>query len=158
VAAGWVLAALVLLASWRSAIPNRYDEAYLEALSLPSLLHGLAAGHALPALPVAAARMLSPGTWGLFWWLAPIVLLAGAPALRRPPAVLLAVCAATPLLLAWCAYSRVEAVAYYAGVTWNRMLLQASVPLFGLLALATRRLLSLASSSFRKGGSARACA
>jgi len=149
VATSLVVVAVVLLVSWRSAIPNRYDEAYFETFSLPSFVRNLTSARAFSTVPVIAARMFSLQAWGLFWWLAPIILLAGAPAWRRPPTALLAAAAVTPVLLAWSAYSHVSAAAYYAGVTWNRILLQASVPLFGLLALAIRRLLALASPPLR---------
>ncbi|HEV8582254.1 MAG TPA: hypothetical protein VGX68_24550 [Thermoanaerobaculia bacterium] len=141
-ASGLVLAAFVLLFSWRSAVPNRYDESYFETFSVLSFVSNLASGRSFSTLPMIAARMFSTGMWGLFWWSAPLVFLTAAPTLRRPPTTFLAIAAATPVVVAWSAYSQVSAAIYYAGVTWNRILLQAAVPGFALLALAVRRLLS----------------
>jgi len=141
-----VLVALVLLLHWRSAIPNRYDESYFETFGVLSFARKLASVRAFSTLPVIAARMFSSEPWGFFWWLAPVLVLVAAPRRRRPPAALLGVAAAAPLLVAWAAYSQVPAADYYAGVTWNRILLQACVPIFGLLALSMRRLLEMASS------------
>jgi hypothetical protein len=138
VAFSLVLVAFALLADWRSSIPNRYDEAYLETLSV-STLSRLA--RPVSTVPVMLERMLNVVTWGLFWWLAPILFIVAVPTLRRPPVLLLAAAAATPLAIAWLAYSQVAEADYYAGVTWSRILLQAAVPIFGLLALAVRRLL-----------------
>jgi hypothetical protein len=101
--------------------------------------------HAFSLVRVIAARMFHPGVWGLFWWLAPILVLVAAPSRRRPPTLLLAVAAAIPVVVAWAAYSQVPAAGYYAEVTWNRILLQAAVPIFGLLALSVRKLLGMAS-------------
>ena len=139
-AGGWVLAAFGLLASWRARIPLRYDEAYFETFSAPSFLHNLVSERTLAALPVIAQRMYDKELWGLFWWLVPVFLLAAAPAIRRPPALLLAVAVAVPLLMVWAAYTQIPSPDTYAAVTWNRILLQVCVPLCGLLALAFRRI------------------
>lgn len=146
-ALGLVLAAFVLLISWRSAIPNRYDESYFETFSVLSFLGNLVSARPFSTLPVIAARMFSTETWGLFWWLVPLVFVAAAPAWRRPPTALLAFAVATPVVVAWSAYSQVPAATYYAGVTWNRILLQGAVPLFGLVALSIRRFLVPAGSA-----------
>lgn len=145
-ASSLVFVALVLLVDWRSSIPNRYDESYFETFSPQSFLRNLASARAFSTLPVIAARMSSLEAWGLFWWLVPILVLAAAPSWRRPPTALLATAAATPVVVAWFAYSQVPAAGYYAGVTWNRILLQVSVPIFALLALSIRKLLMMASS------------
>ncbi len=135
------LAALGLLVSWRSPIPNRYDEAYFETFSIVTYVRNLVSARTFAALPVIARRMLNPRLWGLFWWLAPVLFVAAAPSFRRPPTAYLAVAAAVPLLAAWSAYAQLPAAVYYATVTWNRLLLQACLPIFGLVALAVRRLL-----------------
>jgi hypothetical protein len=150
-ASGLFLGALGLLVSWRSSIPNRYDESYFETFSLSSFAHNLASARPFTTIPIIASRMFSTEAWGLFWWLAPVLFLAAAPSLRRPSAKFLAVAAAVPLLAAWSAYAQVPAATYYASVTWNRILLQACVPLLGLLALAVRKLLSLLRSMGSKG-------
>lgn len=146
VAFSLLLAAFVLLADWRSSIPNRYDESYFERFSVSSFVSNLASAHAFSTLPVIASRMLSPEAWGLFWWLTPVLFLVAAPTPRRPPTVLLAVAAATPVLVAWSAYAQVQEAGYYAGVTWNRILLHGAVPGSVLLALAVRKLLGLHSA------------
>ncbi len=135
------LAALGLLVSWRSSIPNRYDEAYFETFSIVTYARNLVSARTFAAVPVIARRMLNPRLWDLFWWLSPVLFVAAPPSFRRPPTAYLAVAAAVPLLAAWSAYAQTPAVVYYATVTWNRLLLQACVPIFGLLALAVRRLL-----------------
>jgi hypothetical protein len=143
VAFSLLLAAFVLLSDWRSSIPNRYDESYFEKFSVSSFVRNLASPRAFSTLPVIASRMLSTEAWGLFWWLTPVIFLAAAPNPRRPPTALLAVAAATPVVVAWSAYAQVQEAGYYAGVTWNRILLHAAVPGCVLLALAVRRLLHL---------------
>jgi hypothetical protein len=140
-ACGLCVGALGLLVSWRSSIPNRYDESYFETFSIVTYVRNVVSARTFVALPVIARRMLSPRLWGLFWWLTPVLFVAAAPSFRRPPILYLAVAAAVPLLAAWSAYAQTPAAVYYASVTWNRLLLQAGVPLFGLLALAIRRAL-----------------
>jgi len=142
-ACGLCLGAFGLLVSWRSPIPNRYDESYFETFSIASFARNLASARPFTTIPVIARRMYSPELWGLFWWLAPVLFVAAAPSFRRPPTAFLAVAAAVPLLAAWSAYAQVPAAVYYATVTWNRLLLQGCVPVLGLLALGVRRLLSL---------------
>ncbi|MFL6236510.1 MAG: hypothetical protein ACJ76N_25495, partial [Thermoanaerobaculia bacterium] len=141
-ACGLCLGALGLLASWRSPIPNRYDESYFETFSVASFARNLASARPFTTVPVIVGRMLRPEFWGLFWWLAPVLFVVAAPSFRRPPTAFLAVAAAVPLLAAWAAYAQVATATYYASVTWNRILLQAGVPLLGILALAIRKLLS----------------
>jgi hypothetical protein len=148
-ACGLCLGALGLLVSWRSPIPNRYDESYFETFSVASFARHLVSARPFATIPVIAGRMFSTELWGLFWWLAPVLFVAAAPSFRRPPTAFLAVAVAVPLLVAWSAYAQVATAAYYASVTWNRILLQACVPLFGLLALAVRRGLFL---RWRRGG------
>ncbi|HEY3566429.1 MAG TPA: hypothetical protein VGP73_00750 [Thermoanaerobaculia bacterium] len=137
------IAALWLLVSWRSPIPNRYDESYFETFSFASYVSNLASPRPFRTIPVIARRMLDPTLWSLFWWLAPVLFVAAAPSFRRPPTAYLAAAAAVPLLAAWSAYAQVPATVYYATVTWNRLLLQACVPVFGLVGVAVRRLLGL---------------
>jgi hypothetical protein len=142
-ACGLCLGALGLLVSWRSSVPNRYDESYFETFSVASFARNLASARPFTTIPVIAGRMYSTELWGLFWWLAPVLFVAAPPSFRRPPTAFLAVAVAVPLLAAWSAYAQVSTAAYYASVTWNRILLQACVPLFGLLALAVRKWLLL---------------
>jgi len=137
-ACGLCLGALGLLLSWRSSIPNRYDESYFETFSAASLARNLASARPFTTIPIIIGRMLSPELWGLFWLLAPVLFVIAAPAFRRPPTTFLIVATVVPLLAAWAAYAQVATATYYASVTWNRILLQACVPLLGLLATGVR--------------------
>ena len=69
-----------------------------------------------------------------------MLFVAASPRFRRPPTAYLAAAAVVPLLAAWSAYAQVSATVYYATVTWNRLLLQGCVPVFGLFAVGVRRL------------------
>lgn len=136
-----VAGAIALLASWQAGIPNRYYDDYVE--SIDPIRAALDLARRAPGLlPVLARRMASFKDWGLFWWIVPVVLAAGWRGLRRPVVWPLALAAAAPLALAWGAYGLYPAPLYLAEVTWERMLLQAGLPLFLLLALALHSLLA----------------
>lgn len=139
VAALGVALALALFASWRSGIPNRHDEFYAQQLTLAAFVPE-AVTRAPAILAVAARRTLSPARWSLLWWTVPVVLLAGRRGLARPVALPLAVAAATPLAVGWAAYT-IAASPTLVVVTWNRLLLQSSLPLLLLFALALGALL-----------------
>ncbi|HVT56913.1 MAG TPA: glycosyltransferase family 39 protein [Thermoanaerobaculia bacterium] len=129
--------ALLLFASWRAGVPSRQDVNYLGLLvdgrwwpgvlthigeSLPALLHG----------------MYNWQHWSLFWWMAPLLLLAGRRALRRPLHRRLLAAAAGPPLVAVAAYALYSRPVFLAVVSWERFLLQAAVPLLIVLAAALR--------------------
>jgi hypothetical protein len=136
-----VALALALLASWRAGIPNRYDERYGEIASAAALLSGLV--RSAPAvLPVVVRTMLSGPHWTLLWWVAPAIFWAGRRGLRRRVALPLALAALAPPAIAWGAYAVFPNPAFLAAVTWNRFLVQASIPGLVLLALALRELLA----------------
>ncbi len=139
-------AALTLRISWSAAIPERYDENYASLVSLHALWP--AAVVRLPLL-LASARsaMLAFRDWTIFWWIAPLVLLAGHRGLLRRVALPLSLAAAAPLAIAWAAYTLADDPAPLVTMTWNRFLLQAGVPIFLLLALALRCLLRGASAA-----------
>jgi hypothetical protein len=128
-----VLLAAGLLISWRSGIPNREDEDY------PALLAETHLGTALLSrstlfVPAIGARMADWDHWQGFWWMAPLLLCMGWRVLRRPVAWRLLAAALTPLTLGWMAYSLHRDPAYLAAVTWDRFLIQASVPFLLLIA------------------------
>ncbi len=134
-AAAPVLLAVALLASWRSAIPNRADEDYLGALHLTDLLRG-----AVTRLPVIVPEALRWtfrwSDWLGFWLLFLAVLLAGWPALRRPLVRRMLLAGLVPAVIGWAAYAVSPRVADLIGETWERFLLQGLVPLTVLFAAA----------------------
>ncbi|HEX9942032.1 MAG TPA: glycosyltransferase family 39 protein [Thermoanaerobaculia bacterium] len=140
-AAGAVAAlAFVFLAAWRSGIPNREDEDYARLLATSGLWPNVVTR--IPHLvPKVVRRMSRWELWQGFWAVAPIVFLAGCRGLRRRVALPLLLAAAAPLAIAWGAYAVNPAPAELVRVTWNRMLVQGSVPLLLLLSLALRYLL-----------------
>ncbi len=134
------LAAFALLAAWRAGIVNRNDEAYLDLLALGTFR--TAAGVIPKVLPVVLGRMLHWHEWATFWSAAPIVLLAGWRGLRRKVARPLLLACAAPPALGWAAYLISPwDPAVLADTTWNRLLVQASIPFLLLVSLALRDLL-----------------
>ena len=133
--------ALGLLYSWRSAIPNRYDELYLRGLRPVELLSQAAVRLKL-LVPMMLAKMSSFENWSLLWWVMPILLAAGHRGLFRPPAGRVALACLGPLAIGWAAYAKHWDPEYLVDVTWDRMLLQSAVPLFVTLAFVIRRTLS----------------
>lgn len=131
--------AFVLLFSWRAGIPERF-ESYEKIVSWSFLWPGI-----LTRAPrIAAAVRSQTGNfeaWGLFWWLAPLVLITGWRGLRRRAALPLALAAAAPLSVAWISYTISLTPEFIVRTSWNRFLIQASVPCLLLLALALRDLL-----------------
>ena len=138
-----VVLACALFVSWKSAIPNRHDEKYAsfvdpgdfwpEAVTRIPLMAG-----------VIAREMFLQEVWGYFWWMAPAVLLVGWRGWRgrrRAVSVPLLLGFASPLVVVWGAYTVHRNPVFLAPVTWNRFLVQASLPLFLLLSLSLRDLL-----------------
>lgn len=129
-------AAALLLASWRSGIPPRYDDGQVATVSLDALAKG-----AVTRLPAAAnaclQAMANRKEWGLTWLLVPLGLALGARRLARLDALPLAIALAGALALYVAAYalSRWPPV-MLAESTWDRFLVQMGLPLFVLLALA----------------------
>jgi hypothetical protein len=139
-------AALALRISWSAAIPERYDENYGSLVSLHALWP--AAVTRLPLLlSCVRTKMLSFENWTIFWWVAPLVLLAGRRGLLRRIALPLSLAAAAPLAIGWAAYTLADDPVPLVMMTWNRFLLQAGVPIFLLLALALGSLLRGASTA-----------
>ncbi len=142
---GLALAALpaafgvILLLSWRAVVPESF-ESFEQATSWGLLWPGI-----FTRIPRLAAdvrsQMVSFLDWGLFWSAAPLVLLAGWRGFKRRPAFPLLLAAAAPLGVGWL-YATISLKPDFVVMsTWNRFLLQASVPLLVLFALALRDLL-----------------
>lgn len=139
-AAAPVLAAVALLASWRSAIPNRDDEDYFAVLRLSALVKG--AFTRLPVIVPGVLRWTFRGAdWLGFWWLYLAVLLIGIAALRRPRVRRLLLAGLTPAAIAWGAYAVSTRLPDLIGETWDRFLVQGLVPLAFVFACALGRLM-----------------
>jgi hypothetical protein len=134
-----VVLAVVLLFSWRAGIPERF-ESYEKIVSWSLLWPGI-----FTRAPWIAAQvgreMVKRGDWGIFWPAALLVLAAGWRGLRRRAALPLAVAAAAPLGVGWLSYTISLTPEFILRTSWNRFLIQASVPLLLLLALALGSLL-----------------
>jgi len=135
-AAGVAGASALVLVSWRSAIPPRYDEGQVESYALAVLLHGVATR--LPAAARASGRLMADrAEWGLTWIAVPLGLVLGARKLRRREALPLGIA----ILGALCLYAAAYALSGWpvdtlVFTTWDRLLVQIALPLFALLALA----------------------
>lgn len=131
--------ALGLLASWRVGIPEVH---YQEYRSLFRFDFGPEVLTRIPYLFTQIRfEMVALLDWGIFWSVAPLVLLAGWHGLRRRTTLPLLLAAAAPLALAWTAYALAVEPGFFVRTTWNRFLLQASVPFLVLFAFALGDLL-----------------
>jgi len=133
------LAATVLLASWRAGIPNRDDEGYFASLRLGELLHG-AWTRLLPIVRGAGRLSLEWSEWQGLWLVFVVVLLAGYRALKRRLARLMLLAGAAPLAIGFAAYAVTSRFPILMDETWDRFLLQASVPLAIVFACAIEAL------------------
>lgn len=132
------LLTLALLRSWKSAIPNRRDESYFARLSLESISDGLMRLWT-EGLPVALDQMMDVRWWSLLWIALPLLLLFGAKGLKEKRAAVICLMVAGGLAQFLVAYSITGwNLNDLVRVTWNRALLQVSVPLLVLGALAAR--------------------
>jgi hypothetical protein len=128
-----VLFCAALLFSWRAEIPNRWDPVYtLAPLSeLPEKL----VRRVPPVIPAIGAEMIDKGIWRGFWWVAPLAFLAEARTRRTRrlrPAALAVLSGGFLYLLAYATtpWSGTELV----HPTWNRFVVQLSLPLFAIFA------------------------
>jgi hypothetical protein len=142
------LAALTLLASWRAGIPNRQDEKYVASFR-PRELWPAVVTRAPSIVPILLARMFDWRRWTAFWWAIPAVLAAGWRAVARRRRLPLLLAAAAPPAIGWVAYCVRPDGAAIAGATWERFLLQASVPLLLLVASALGDVLRRVRSTLR---------
>jgi hypothetical protein len=138
-----VVLALVLLTSWRASIPNRQDEMYGNLVRTQEIWPD-----GVTRIPTLVTLILEQTYnfehWTLFWIAAPVVFWAGRRGWRgrrRGLALALAAGALAPLAIAWGAYLFHPAPETLIEVTWTRFLVQGSLPLFLLLALALRDVL-----------------
>jgi hypothetical protein len=130
-----VVMALAFFASWRAGIPNRQDEDYSDIVQAGHLWPGIVT-HVTDFVPVMFDKMVNFRHWAGFWWMVPVVMVAGRRAFRHPLARRYLAAAAGPLVIAWGAYSIHPLPVTLAAVTWERFLLQAAVPLMIVLACA----------------------
>ncbi len=134
-----LLTALIFFAYWRSGIPNRQDENYEGFVHLQTLWP--AAVTRLPSFAgeILTATFLTWDHWTGFWWVFALVLIAGRSVLRGRRAALsrpLVLTALTPLCVGWGAYAVTEGPSWLIKVTWERFLVQGTIPLLFLFALA----------------------
>ncbi len=138
-----VFLGLALLASWRAGIPNRQDERYDVLVGTRDIWPALVTR--LPLISGLAVRQTFRfDHWTLFWIAIPVVFWVGRRGWRgrrRRLALALGAGALAPLVIAWGAYSIHPHFETLVPVTWTRFLVQGSLPLFLLLALALRDLL-----------------
>ncbi|HEV7785744.1 MAG TPA: hypothetical protein VGQ28_10440 [Thermoanaerobaculia bacterium] len=130
---------LGLLLSWLAGVPESF-ESFARGTSWSLLWPGLFTR--IPRLAWdSLAEMVSVSNWGVFGSAAPLVLIAGWRGLRRRSAFPLLLAAAVPLGVGWLYATISLKPDFVVMTTWNRFLLQASVPLLVLFALALRDLL-----------------
>jgi hypothetical protein len=149
-AVGVALLAWAFLVSWRSAIPSRYTDDYRAMLSQQSLAGAI---ERIPMLLSGIGReMFGARHWGWFWPVSPLVLLAGWRGLRSARAAAFALAFAAPLALAFAAYLITDLPGDLPRMTWNRFLMQGSVPFFTLFGWALGDLLRRSSLPRWAGG------
>jgi hypothetical protein len=146
-----VALAFGLLFSWQAGIPANF-ESYQEMASWDRFWPDVVTRAPL-LLGKIRDDMIALQSWGIFWSVWPLVLLAGWRGLRRRVTPALVLAALAPLGIAWIAYAISLHPAYIVRATWNRFLIQASIPLLLLFALALRDLLRRA--RFLRGGLSR---
>jgi hypothetical protein len=129
------LLALALLVSWRAGIPNRDDDDYPSRLGTGGLWPGIVTHVALFG-PVLLRQMFRFHHWAGFWCLPPVLFAAGRRCLRHPLVRRRLLLAAVPPAIGWAAYSVHASPVLIAAVSWERLLLQGSVPLLIALAAA----------------------
>jgi hypothetical protein len=150
-----VVLALALFFSWRSGIPDRFSEGYGDATPTSVVVGTIAR---LPlVLPPIGREMRDLPTWQHFWWLGAFVALLGIRSFARPPARFLGLAVLGGLGLYFASYgATVWDPAVLVHPTWNRFLLQLSVPLLILFGMCLDRALSLSAGAARRSTGARA--
>jgi len=145
-----VFLALALLHSWRAGIAGGF-ESFTRLTSWPLLWPGLLTR--LPRLAHdAGAEMLTYADWGLFWWVAPLVVAAGWRGVRRRPARALLLLAGAPLAIGWLYATIAVDPHFIVTATWDRFLLQASLPFLMVFAMALRDLTRRATWQVQRRG------
>lgn len=129
--------AIVFYVSWRAEISPRFNQGYA-----PILRHAETWARApqrlASAVPAILREMRELSVWGWFWFGVPLVVLAGGRALLRARAMPLLFAASGPIGLALAAYAVHFDPPALADSTWTRFLIQASIPLSGVLAACIR--------------------
>ena len=151
-AASVMIAVLAFFVWWRLQIPNRQDENYEEFVTAEHFFPD-----ALTRIPefggqILAQTFLTWDRWMGFWWAAIPLLIAGRDIFKGRRAALawpLLLGFAAPLAIAWGAYTVHWNPFELVKVTWERFLVQASLPLFLLLALLLRETLRRSPLSWR---------
>jgi hypothetical protein len=129
--------AIAFYASWRAPIPPRFDQGYASILRDPGTWIR-APQRLASAIPVLSRQMRETSDWGWFFFGVPLVVLAGGKALLRRPVAPFLLAAAGPVGIALAAYAVHFDPPALAGSTWTRFLIQASIPLSGVLAACVR--------------------
>lgn len=143
-AAAAMLVALAFFMLWRSDIPNRQDEMYEDFVEPEHFFPGVFTRIPVYAGAILDRTFLSWDHWVGFWWVVPLVLFAGRGVLTGRRAALswpLLLGLLGPLAVAWGAYTVHWHPDQLALVTWERFLVQGSVPFFLFLSLALREVL-----------------
>jgi hypothetical protein len=135
-----VVAAAVLYASWRRLVPDRHSFEWDQ-----TTLSGVARGtiSVFPRLLRPIAREMGDReTWERFWWLAPVVLFVGWRGLRRRVSLTLGLAIASGLFIYFLSYGGTNwPAADLVHPTWNRLMIQQSLPFFVIFALCLREAL-----------------
>jgi hypothetical protein len=140
VAGSLVVLAILFLAHWRAGIPLRYTPDYRGFLAERGFFTPL--WERAPLLAEKVRREMDRRElWGFFWWIAPVVLLAGRRGLRQIEGPALALAVLAPLSIVTFVYAITDIPAALPAMTWNRFLLQAGVPFFTLFGWALGDLL-----------------
>lgn len=147
--------AAALLFSWRTGIAHASGKHFFELFGIVPVLDGLKRNAASIVVGVSRATAWRVA-WGIFFWVLPVVFLAGARAFRRKIALplVLALGGAVGMYLAAYALT-VRDLPLLVEVTWNRFLVQMSLPLLALFALALREALRPGRRAFPSGSSDR---
>ncbi len=151
-AASVMVAVLAFFLYWRFQIPNRQDENYEAFVTAEHLFPD-----ALTRIPefgsqILVQTFLTWDRWIGFWWAALLVLIAGRGILKGRRAALswpILLGFAAPLAIAWGAYTVHWEPAELVKVTWERFLVQASLPFFLLFSLALREVLQRSPLTWR---------
>jgi hypothetical protein len=142
IGAAWPALAIVLavglLASWRAGIPMRLEPNFDPSLGPKTVLAGLVRRYPLLFVQMLK-QMQRPERWGLFFFVAPVVFFIGRRAMRRGASLRLALAFLAALGCYGLAYAATRLNPFsLVIVTWNRFLVQLSLVLLVLFALALR--------------------
>ena len=149
-AAGAMVLVLAFFLVWRSDIPNRQDEMYEDFVQAQHFFPGVFTRMPVYAGVVLDRTFLSWDHWVGFWWMVPFVLFAGRGVLTGRRAALswpLLLGLGGPLAVAWGAYTVHWHPDQLANVTWERFLVQGSVPFAVFFSLCLREVLRKALSA-----------